>query len=195
MLIAFIGDPVATPRIKDPALAGLHVCALIGTIKHHARVRDYRHVYPDSRVPVIIEIDVLRDLCPGRQFHQSGTPENRVKTCHDLSDVRAGLQVRRLEHRALEVVIVATLSRNQRNSGVASQARGMAHPGRFGQRRDLFGQAFGFKGERQSYEGLGDLQVEPRSMAQFSIVAYPGCQQIKYWVTVTRSLPIQEPPT
>ena len=87
-------------------------------MKNHIRVRDDRNVNTQVRVPVIIEINVLIDFSSGRELHQPRATEYFVEARDDLPDIGASLQVRRLGHPAVEIVIVAAIPGNQGDSRI-----------------------------------------------------------------------------
>ena len=65
----FLSGSAGSPRIKYPAFTGFHVRLLIATMKRYLWICNYRYVNPDACIPVIVEIDMLRDLGTGTKFH------------------------------------------------------------------------------------------------------------------------------
>ena len=151
---AVVDNPVAQPRIEQPALARAHVQTLRPAVEDHVRLGGHRNVNAHATEPVVVEVHVQAHLATGVQRHEPRPRDHLAQAGHQLPGVRTTRQVRRGAFLAIEGIVVAAAAGNERDSGIAAHSARVRHPSAGRELRGLFGQARRIEPQRQADEGL-----------------------------------------
>jgi len=94
---------------------------------------------------VVIEVDMQCHLGTGLKLHKARATQDFTKTGEHLAHVGRCLQVGRLKHPARKIIVVLTVSGNQRHGGIAVHSRWMSHPSAICNAGDLDCQSISIK--------------------------------------------------
>ena len=122
-------DVVHAERIEDPGLARRHVNGFLPAGEKNPRVGDDRNVDADVGAPIIIDVDVTRDLSARTQPHQAATAPDPANLRHDLRYGRAFQEMLGRRHRAFEPVRYPAAWSHQGNCVVSWDLVWVRHPG------------------------------------------------------------------
>ncbi len=159
LLAALVLDVVPAETVEDPALARRHVHGLIAASEQHARIGNDRYVDAKVGTPVIVDVDVLRHLCPCRQTHEAAAPPDAADLRHDLLHIFAALEMLGRRHRPGNGVGRVAVRGDQANRFVAGDMSRMRGPGRRRKCPHFRGKRLGVEAYRQFQERL--FQTHP----------------------------------
>ena len=140
---------------------------------------------PDALLPVVVHIDMRRDLCPRVELHQAGPAEGNIQCGKHLLHVRATRKVRCRTHRTGPPVVEGIAPpRDQGQRRIPRSSLRMRTPVGRGKLRDLCTQAHRVEPERELDEWRGEPHVRilllrhlrhPSSRSRSSAARRGGC--------------------
>ena len=157
-------DAVQTPGVERPAFAGRHVHLLGAALEPHRGLGDDRHVNAHVVAPIVVRIDVRRDLGVSGQAHQARTAPGGAEDVENLHEIRAGQQVWGGPHGAsARIVRRVPAGGDQRQGVVARELHGMRSPGALRDRGHFIGEADGVEQDRQLEKADTELHCRSTS--------------------------------
>ena len=121
---------MAPPVVEHPGLARGHVDDLIAAMELHFGPREHRNVQAHPVEPVIVDVRMLRHDRVRLQTHEARAAPHDTEAREHLKHVRALLQMRRRQHDAIDVIVLAAIGADQPYRAVPLDLVWMVRPGR-----------------------------------------------------------------
>ena len=104
LLGTLVLDAVALKAVEKAQHSPRHVHGCVAASEKHVGVRDHGNVQPEVRPPIVMDVDVRRDVRARGEPHQPASSPDAADLRHDLLNIGTEAELLRRAHWAAELI-------------------------------------------------------------------------------------------